>query len=127
VRAAGVAGTVANARLFVLFGSVARGEARSDSDVDLAVLGPEYWDVLRVGATLAAELGREPHVVDLATAPDLLRYEVAAHGILLFEHEPFAWARFRAESAVRYFDLAPVIATCAAGVRRRLAAEAHHG
>jgi len=111
-------------RLVVLFGSVARQQARPDSDVDVGVLGGGFWDGLRIGAAVGARLGREPQVVDLGTASDLLCFHVARDGILLYEGEPDAWARFRAESAVRYFDVAPIIALCAEGARRRLALDA---
>jgi predicted nucleotidyltransferase len=113
--------------LIVLFGSVARGQARPDSDVDIAVLGPEFWGGLAIGAELGGSLGREPHVVDLATASDLLRFTVAREGLPLFQGTPDAWPRFQAESAVRYFDVAPIIALCAEGARRRLAREAGLG
>jgi predicted nucleotidyltransferase len=114
-------------KLIVLFGSVARGQPRPDSDVDIGVLGAEFWDGLEIGSELGACLGREPHVVDLATANDLLRFQVAREGVPLHEGEADAWPRFRAESAVRYFDVAPIVALCAEGARRRLAREAGLG
>ena len=125
--AAALVGDAPGVKLVVLFGSVARGQARPDSDADIAILGGEFWDGLRIGAAIGARLGREPHVVDLGTANDLLRFQAAREGILLHEGEPDAWVRFQAESAVRYFDIAPLIAQCAAGARRRLAREAGHG
>lgn len=33
-----------DAEAVILFGSVARGEARADSDIDLVVIAPEAWD-----------------------------------------------------------------------------------
>lgn len=111
-------------RLVVLFGSVARGGARSDSDVDIGVLGGGFWQQLALGSALAGELGREPHVVDLHHASDVLSYEVARAGIPLFEGEPFAWARFQASAASRFYDFQPARELCAAGLRRRLLREA---
>jgi predicted nucleotidyltransferase len=111
-------------RLVVVFGSVATGRARPDSDVDVGVLGGGFWEQLDVGSEIGRLTGHEPQVIDLAAASDWLRFEVARDGLILHEHEPGAWARFRAESAVRYFDLAPIIALCADGVRRRLARDA---
>jgi predicted nucleotidyltransferase len=111
-------------RLVVLFGSVAAGTARPDSDADIGVLGGDPWQTLELGSALAARIGREPHVVDLGAAPEALRFEVARGGVLLHEAEPFLWARFQAEAAIRYFDLKPVIDLCAEGVRRRLRAGA---
>lgn len=108
-------------RLIVLFGSVARGEALSWSDADIGVAGAEFWTGLEVGAELESVLGRESHVVELDRASDWLRYEVARGGIVLREREPWAWARFQAEAAVRWFDIAPIVALCAEGARKLLA------
>jgi predicted nucleotidyltransferase len=111
-------------RLIVVFGSVATGKARPESDVDVGVLGGGFWDQLDVGSEVGRLAGREAHVVDLAAASDWLRFQVARDGVLVHEREPGVWARFQAEAAVRYFDLAPIIARCAEGVRRRLLKEA---
>ncbi len=114
-------------RLVVLFGSLARGQARANSDMDLGVLGGGFWETLDLGGRIADKLHREPHVVDLGSGSDLLRFEVARHGVPLYESEPSAWARFQAEAAIRYWDMAPWIKLCADGVRRRLLAEAKRG
>jgi predicted nucleotidyltransferase len=110
-------------QLVVIFGSVARDDARPDSDVDVGVLGGAFWDQLDVGSEIARLTRREPHAVDLAAASDWLRFQVAREGVMLYERDPGGWARFRAESAVRYFDLGPIMALCAEGVRRRLLRE----
>jgi predicted nucleotidyltransferase len=117
----------AGVRLVALFGSVAREAARADSDVDVAVLGGEFWDQCGLGSDLGGLLGREPHVVDLQTASDWLRFQVARDGILVFEASSGAWADFKARAMVAYWDLAPTIALCAAGVKQRLLREARHG
>jgi len=110
------------ARLVVLFGSVARGQAVPWSDADVGVSGLAFWRGLELGAELGAKFGREVHVVDLDTASEALCFAVARDGILVAEGAPDAWARFQAESALRYFDLAPIIARCAEGARRALLA-----
>ena len=125
--AAALASARPQLRLVVLFGSLARGDALPDSDADIAVLGAESWDGLGLGSQLAGVAGREPHVVELEHASDLLRYHVARDGVLLYEAEPYTWARFQAESALRYFDLAPIIALCTEGARQRLIREAKRG
>lgn len=114
-------------RLVALFGSVARGRALATSDVDLALLGAGFWDGLALAAELGTAFGREPHLVDLATASDMLSFEVARDGVLLYQREPDTWPRFRAESALRWFDVAPIVALCAEGVRKRLLREARGG
>ena len=118
------AGKVPGLRLVVLFGSVANQTARPASDVDIGVLGGDGWKALELGAAVAAVVGREPHVVDLATAPLALRFEIARTALLLLETEPHLFARFQAQAALEYFDLAPLRARCAEGVRRRLRKEA---
>lgn len=112
---------VAGVRLIVLFGSVARGQAFPMSDVDIGIVGTEFWNGLSIGSDLAHLCKREPHVVALDTAPELLRYEIARDGVLLFEREPDDWAMFRADAIVRYLDFKPVLDLCIAGARRMLA------
>ena len=114
-------------RLVVLFGSVARGTARADSDADIGVLGGQFWDALKIGSEVGARLGREPQVVDLEAANDLLRFEAARDGAPLFEAAPDAWRIFQAQAAIRYFEIQPLIALCAGGARRRLMNEASRG
>lgn len=111
----------------VVFGSVARGEALPSSDLDLGVLGCSFWEALEISAELGAAAGREPHVVELERASDRLRLEVARDGMLLQEAVPGMFNRFRAESFVRWLDVAPMVALCTEGARRRLKKDAAHG
>lgn len=122
-----LASRASGARLVVLFGSVARADAAPDSDVDIGVSGLGFWEGLRLGHALGEALGREPHVVDLDRATDLLRVRVAREGVLLAEGEADAWARFRADAIVRWLDLAPLVALCAEGARLRVLREGRHG
>jgi predicted nucleotidyltransferase len=114
-------------RLIVLFGSVARGQAFPRSDADLGILGGEFWDQLAAGTLIGPLLGREAHVVDLATSSDVLRYEIARDGVPLFQADPVIWPCFRAEAIVRYLDFQPVLTLCAEGARERLRREARTG
>lgn len=122
-----VACDFADARLVVLFGSVARGRPAPWSDADVGVSGLPFWRSLELGARVGASLGREAHVVDLDAASDWLRYLVAREGVLLAAAPPDAWPRFRAEAALRWFDLAPIVARCAEGARRSLLEGAARG
>ncbi len=118
---------VPDVRLVVLFGSVARGNARPDSDADIGILGGGFWPQLELGSRIAALLQREAHVVDLAAAGELLRFEVARDGACIFERENDVWLRFRAEAMIAYWDFEPIMRICAEGARRRLMKEAGLG
>ena len=66
-----------------LFGSAARGEARKDSDVDLAFLGqrsPPAMEVLRAAGELMGIVRREVDLGDLRKASTVLRAQVGAKG-----------------------------------------------
>lgn len=66
-----------------LYGSHARDEARSTSDIDLAVLFDEPLDPVALfdaGAGLAARLGASVDLVDLRRVGGLLRVEATHRG-----------------------------------------------
>ena len=76
--------------LVVLFGSVARGRPRPDSDLDVAVRcdGPADLDALYL--LLAPRLASSLlDLVDLRRAGSLLAFQVARHGRLLYERGPW--------------------------------------
>ena len=80
-----------------LFGSQASGEARAESDVDLAVLLPEKIDPVarwELAGRLAVLLGRDVDLVDLRSASAVLRVQVLDGGRLLDEQDVFARAEF---------------------------------
>jgi uncharacterized protein len=82
-----------------LFGSRARGAARHDSDVDLAILGPaplgekERWNLAQ---DLALELGQDVDLVDLLRASTVMRVQVIDSGKLLFESDSTQRREFEA-------------------------------
>lgn len=66
-----------------VFGSAATGHFSSESDLDLAVLGPHPYDGRRlydVARSLEATLGLDIDLVDLITASTLLKYDVITRG-----------------------------------------------
>lgn len=98
-----------------LFGSVAKGKARSKSDVDVAVLF--YADLpreerlnrqLALAEKLSSYLGREVDVVDLAAAPLILQHQVLKYGKCVFERDPQTRVAFEVSSRRDYFDMKPV-------------------
>ena len=77
-------------RLAVMFGSVARGTARSDSDVDVGVMCDVDDGLPALRVTLERAVGRSVDLVSLRTAPPLRRFEIARVGQLLLERDPHA-------------------------------------
>jgi predicted nucleotidyltransferase len=98
-----------------LFGSVARGDFRPGSDVDLAVLFAE--DPPRtlegLGLDLADEIQSElrvpVQVVVLNTAPCDLVHRVLRDGRLLADRDPSSRIRFEVRVRNEYFDLQPLL------------------
>jgi predicted nucleotidyltransferase len=97
-----------------LFGSVARGEARTDSDVDVGVLfeaapaarleAPQF----ALESELERRLQRRVQVVALnAASPDLV-HRVLRDGILVLDRDRSARIRFEVRSRNEYFDMAPI-------------------
>jgi len=104
-------------RLAWLFGSRARGAARRDSDVDVAVLignacaaGPGA--VKDTMFRVIGALGRfvRSDLVDLLIldrAPPLLRHRVIRDGVLLYARSDAERARFVRRTLKEYLDLEP--------------------
>lgn len=97
-----------------LFGSVARGEARSDSDVDLGILfaadPPARLDAPQFA--LAGELETLLHApVEIVAlnraAPDIV-HRVLRDGRLVLDRDRAARIRFEVRSRNQYFDMAPI-------------------
>ena len=84
---------VAGLEVAMLFGSVARGAARPDSDVDLAVFGEV--DPLALSGALSTLLCREVDVVRIEGAPVPLLDSILHDGVVVFERVPGAAATLR--------------------------------
>lgn len=82
--------------LALVFGSMARGKAGRDSDVDVAVLG--NIDLDELAGRLSLSVGREIDVVDISTASIPLLDSIVKDGVALFERERGAEGRFRARA-----------------------------
>jgi predicted nucleotidyltransferase len=94
-----------------IFGSHARGTARADSDLDLAVLVREGAEVdrRRLQSRLAADLahlaaGGRVDVVFLDEAPVLLRQRVLQQGRVALCRDEAAWKRLRVATLREYED-----------------------
>ena len=111
-----------------VFGSVSRGRARPESDLDIYVrLEPGVrWSAARE-AVVREALERASHrevdliVEDRDATSVILRRQVAIDGVPFLERSPGGWTSLRADAMVAYADLDPWMRRCGAGVRRRIA------
>jgi predicted nucleotidyltransferase len=91
-------------RLAIAFGSVARGRARRDSDLDIAILPVDTEMTLREEAGLIDELerasGRSVDLVRLDRASPFLIRQVARDGVVIVSDPPHEAPRFRARAAI---------------------------
>ncbi len=79
------------------FGSSERGEARRDSDVDLAFLARHPTDAFRVfeaAQDLGMRIGRDIDLVDLSRSSTVFRAQVVATGRRVFTADPAAAETF---------------------------------
>src|SRR3954471_3473320 len=95
----------------MLFGSVAMGTDRANSDIDVGIypvdLELSLQDELTLQTQLARVSARNVDRVRLDRAPTLVRWQVVRYGRLIVEPTPFAAARFVAASVADYLDFAP--------------------
>lgn len=100
----------------LLFGSRAVGRARTDSDIDVAILldaaaaGGDARGRLRalIGA-LTCELAADRiDLVILNEAPPALAFQVLKHGVVALDRDPVALHRFRVRVYGLHADYAPV-------------------
>lgn len=108
---AGLAADAPGLALLVLHGSRARGDARADSDWDLAYLADGRFDPDAFLADVVLALGTDR--VDLTRlrggASGLFRFRVARDGQPLFEAEDGAFARFWFEAVSFWCDAGPIL------------------
>lgn len=94
--------------LAFLFGSFARGQAASSSDLDVAVYfsGPVgFHEVASLREDLSAMLGIETDLLVLNTAPPVIRMQVLRHGTVLVNKDPKVYNTFFVETVKAYDDL----------------------
>ncbi len=80
-----------------LFGSAARGELRTSSDLDVAVLGTVRLDDetrWQLQERLAANLGRNVDLVDLRSASTVMQMQVVSGGRVILDHDAGARRHF---------------------------------
>lgn len=111
-------------RLAVIFGSAARGTSSSRSDLDVGVLGLTVQELPKAAVQLARIAGREVDLVDLASAPPLLRMEIARDGVLLLARPAHLWADFKGQALIDWWDWAPLARRFGSAAMARLTAGA---
>ncbi len=110
----------------ILFGSTARGQGRSDSDVDIAVEltrdAPRDVQALgRLAARLESAVGRSVDLILLDEAVSPLAYRVFRDGRVIMERDHAALVARKARVILDYLDFKPIEDLCAAGVLRAAA------
>ena len=92
-------------QLVVLFGSLAKGLRRKDSDIDLAFLYDGPFNELLLTNRVSQLLHSDAiDVVDLHTASPLLKYAAMQHGQALFERSPGTFITYYTLAFRRYVD-----------------------
>ena len=94
-------------RLAYLFGSAAREEVRSSSDLDVAVLfepRPDPLDLDRFTVELQGAARRDVDLIILDSAPPVLAHEIIATGRLLVSRDETERVSFEARATARYLD-----------------------
>ena len=113
-------------KLALLFGSVAKGAARPDSDIDVAIIPRD--EALSLGAeldlqaALSAACGRPVDLVRLDRASTLMRWQVARDGVVLLAEPAVEHSRFRARAGIEHADFNLVRDPAAERFRQRMAA-----
>lgn len=102
------------------FGSRVKGDARPDSDLDLAVLVPGYADPLKLwslAGDLSTTLGLDVDLLDLRRASTVMQYQILTGGRRLWGREPDA-GRFECFVMSEKLDLDQARAGLLADIRR---------
>lgn len=98
-----------------LFGSMATGNTRKESDVDIAVyLSPEtkprFFDIrLDLLEKFTRAFRREADVIILNVAAPFVKYVILKEGKLIFERDQNARIDFEVKAINEYFDYKPVL------------------
>jgi uncharacterized protein len=93
---------------FLLFGSVARGQARKDSDIDLCIITARNIPEAEKMNLLSYGSGK----IDVSFFWDLpitIRFRVLREGKVLFSKDTLAFNAIKADTVREYLDIAPLI------------------
>lgn len=77
-----------DAHTIIIFGSVAKGTMRPDSDIDIAYLSnvrKSTYQRFRIGQQLADRLDRDVDLIDFDEASTVFQVQIATTGIVIYE------------------------------------------
>jgi predicted nucleotidyltransferase len=77
----------AAAYLIIVFGSYAKGLARSDSDIDIAYAGEKTlsaYEIFLLAQELAVLLGRDVDLLDLSQVSTVMKAQIVAFGRVIY-------------------------------------------
>ncbi|ODP28987.1 hypothetical protein PTI45_01496 [Paenibacillus nuruki] len=83
--------SLVKAHTIIIFGSVAKGTARAESDIDIAYLSQvrrSTYQRFRIGQQLADQLDRDVDLIDFEEASTVFQVQIASTGIVLYEEKP---------------------------------------
>lgn len=79
------------AHTIIIFGSVAKGTMRPESDIDIAYLSRVHrstYQRFRIGQQLADLLDRDVDLIDFQESSTVFQIQIATTGIILYEENP---------------------------------------
>jgi predicted nucleotidyltransferase len=118
-------------RLAIVFGSVAKGTARPDSDIDIGILPVDanlsLSDEMDLQARLTLALRREVDLVRLDTTDTVLRWEAAKHGVIVHANPASERPLFLGQAASEHADFAEAVKPAMALYLRRMRERAARG
>jgi predicted nucleotidyltransferase len=83
--------SLVQAHTIIIFGSVAKGTARAESDIDIAYLSSlrkSTYQRFRIGQQLADILHRDVDLIDFEESSTVFQIQIATTGMVLYEEQP---------------------------------------